>query len=73
VEEVAKVATTSYKDIRAKFRTRYPDLHFVGDVDASERELLSEQRRLSFLDPHDNQFFSVVNAEHIQQFFRLVD
>jgi hypothetical protein len=61
-----------YRDFRAQFKERYPDLRFVGDFESAKNDLLEGRAHL-LLDPHAQQFRSVVAREHIHSFFRLLD
>ena len=65
-------AMKQYRDVRAQFRERYPDLHFVGDFESAEDDLLEGRASLP-LDTHAQQFRSAVGREHIHLFFQLLD
>jgi hypothetical protein len=69
--DVMELAKQRYRDLRAAFEERYPDLRFVGDFQSAEREL-REGRRGPAFSTHDMTFFSGVSDEQIRAFFRLV-
>jgi hypothetical protein len=71
-KHVFTVAMKQYRDFRAQFKERYPDLRFVGDFESAEDDLLEGRADLPF-DSHAQQFRSVVTREHVRLFFQLLD
>ncbi len=74
-QPIFTTATERYATLRRTFRERHPDLHFVGDFESAERELLEERqaRLLTMIDPHDREFFSTVTPEQIRTFFAALE
>jgi hypothetical protein len=71
-ERILADVLNEYRNLRAQFKERYPDLRFVGDFESAEDDLLEGRAHL-LLDSHAQQFRSVVAREHIVLFFQLLD
>jgi hypothetical protein len=74
-DAVFRAALGHYSEVRRTFRERYPDLAFVGNFDAAERELLDDQPAgvRAMLDPQDAEVYSTVTREQIQEFFAALE
>jgi hypothetical protein len=73
-EQIFRTAAERYTALRRSFRERFPDLHFVGDFESAERELLEEEySRSLMIDPHEIEFFSAVTPGQIRAFFAAVE
>jgi hypothetical protein len=70
-DRVFTTAMKQYRDFRAQFRERYPDLRFAGDFESAEEEILEGGTLM--LDSHAQQFRSVVRREHVLSFFQILD
>lgn len=71
-KRVFTAAMKQYRDFRAQFKERHPDLRFAADFDSAEDDLLEGGAHLLF-DSHAQQFRSIVRPEHVHLFFQLLD